>query len=85
MIFGHKGVELSCKETRIYPEKSNKMSHVRLLKKLQIKEFRLDFIYSIAKELGTRNKLYLPSDLDFSFTDLTRVINEQLDRHILLQ
>ena len=35
--------------------------------------------------MGTRNKLYLSSDLDFSFTDLTRMINEELDCHVPLQ
>ena len=37
------------------------------------------------KKLGTRSKLYLSSDLDFSFTDLKRVINEELDSHVPLQ
>ena len=37
------------------------------------------------KKLGTKSKLYLSSDLDFSFTDLLRVMNEELDRHVPLQ
>ena len=85
MISDHRGVELSCRETRIDPEKPNEKSLYRPLKKLQNKDLRLDLNYSIAKKLGTRNKLYLSSDLDFSFTDLTRVINEELDRHVPLQ
>ena len=76
---------MSCKETRVDPEKSNEKFFSRPLKKLQNKELRLDLIYSFAKKLGTRSKLYLSSDLDFSFTDLMRVIDEELDRHVPLQ
>ena len=79
MISDHRGVELSCKETRVDPEKSKEKFLLRPLKKLQNKELRLDLNYSIAKKLGTRSKLYLSSDLDFSFTDIMRVINEELD------
>ena len=85
MISDHRGVELSCKKTRVDPEKSKEKLLFRPLKKLQNKELRLDLNYSIAKKLGTRSKLYLSSDLDFSFTDLMRVINEELDRHVPLQ
>ena len=66
MISDHRGVELSCKETRVDPEKSKEKFLFRPLKKLQNKELRLDLNYSIAKKLGTRSKLYLSSDLDFS-------------------
>ena len=35
--------------------------------------------------MGTRIELYLSSDLDLSFTDLTRAINEALDRYVPLE
>ena len=37
------------------------------------------------KKLGARNKLYPYSDLGFSLTDLTRVINEELGHQVPLQ
>ena len=85
MIADHRGIKLSCKETRVDPEKLNEKFPFRTLKKLQNKELGLELNYSIAKKLGTRNVLYLSSDLYFSFTDLTREKNEELDRHLPLQ
>ena len=79
MISDHKGVELSWEETKFDPEKSKNSFLGPWL------ELSLDLNYSIAKKVGTINKLYLFSDLGFRFTVLTRMINEELDLFVSLQ
>ena len=49
MISDRKGVKMSCKETRVEPEKTDERSLIRPVQKFQNKELRLDVNYIIAK------------------------------------